>query len=227
MKRVGHIDSWVFDLDNTLYPATTDLFGQVDRLMAAYIQQLLAVDFHQARSVQKDYFRRYGTTLKGLMVEHDIDPHGYLDFVHDVDMSVLQSNQGLDAALTKLEGRKVIFTNASTDYALKVLDRLGIGHHFSGIFDIIDAEFMPKPAPETYVKMLAKFGLEPKCSLMIEDIARNLIPAARMGMTTAWLPTHNDWSAEGRDPQAVDYVIEDLTVWLEWAGQEKTSENEV
>lgn len=208
------IDAWVFDLDNTLYPAKCDLFSQVDARMCAFIATTLKLDHAAARRLQKSYFLKHGTTLRGLMNEHSIAPAAFLEFVHNIDFTRIKASPIMAAALLRLPGRKFVFTNASESYAARVLARIGIESHFEGIFDIEKAGFAPKPDPVTYDRMLAHFSIEPTSAIMIEDIARNLKPAADRGMKTAWIPTDQSWSREGSGDMAFDYVIDDLEAWL-------------
>tara|TARA_B100001939_G_scaffold250728_2_gene217700 strand:+ start:27469 stop:28209 length:741 start_codon:yes stop_codon:yes gene_type:complete len=211
----AQLDHWVFDLDNTLYPADCNLFTQVDRRMGEFIAERLNLPYDQARQRQKAYFRTYGTTLRGLMSEHDIPPREFLDYVHDIDFSVLTENVPLKEVLSRLPGTKVIYTNADVGYAEKVLDRLGLSRAFSGVFDIHQADYRPKPAPESYQKMIRLFGITPERAVMIEDIARNLVPAHHLGMKTVWVPTALSWSRDGMEEKHIDHTAEDLTGWLQ------------
>jgi putative hydrolase of the HAD superfamily len=206
--------AWVFDLDNTLYPATIDLFSQIDERMRGYIATFLGLELDEAYRLQKEYFHEFGTSLRGLMHRHAMDPAPFLDHVHDIDVSVLAPSPALEAALTALPGRKIIFTNASVRHAERVLNQLGVGHHFADIFDIVEAGYMPKPAPETYRSVVARFGLDPAASVMVEDIARNLAPAAALGMTTVWVRTRPEVGAQGADFDYVDHIVDDLPDWL-------------
>ncbi len=210
----GRVEAWLFDLDNTLYPSSCDLFGQVDRRIRSFIATLLAVDHEEAHRVQKRYFLEHGTTLRGLMDRHDVDPEGFMDYVHDIDLSPLSENSALDAALAALPGRKVIFTNASAAHAGRVTERLGIAHHFDGVFDIGAAAYQPKPRPEGYRRLVAELAIDPARMVFIEDSARNLAPAAALGMTTVWVAGDSRWAGDGRTEDYVDMVIEDLTAWL-------------
>jgi putative hydrolase of the HAD superfamily len=206
--------AWVFDLDNTLYPASINLFSQIDERMRGYIATFLGLDLDEAYRLQKRYFHEFGTSLRGLMNRHDVDPAAFLEHVHDIDVSVLAPSPALEAALTALPGRKIIFTNASVSHAERVLNQLGVGHHFADIFDIIEAGYLPKPEPETYRSVVARFGLDPRASVMVEDMARNLEPAAALGMTTVWVRTRPEAGAEGADFAYVDHVVDDLPDWL-------------
>lgn len=213
----AEIDSWVFDLDNTLYPAACDLFGQVSRRMTRFVADRLDLDLAAAHAVQKDYFRAYGTTLRGMMIHHDVDPRDYLGFVHDIDLTVVPPAPGLDAALGRLPGRKVIFTNGSVAHATRVMERLGVAAHFDGIFDIVAGDYVPKPDPDTYRAMARRFGIAPVRAVMIDDIPANLAPAAALGMTTVWVRTETEYAGIGELGDHVHHVAEDLTAWLEGA----------
>ncbi len=208
-------EAWVFDLDNTLYPPSTNLFAQIDERMRAFIAGFLELDLDEARRVQKTYFREYGTTLRGLMNRHGLDPGLFLEYVHAVDLDPVPPNPALGAALARLPGRKYIFTNASAAHAGRITDRLGVTRHFDAVFDIADAEYVPKPEPRVYDALVRCHGLDPGKTVMIEDIARNLAPAAALGMTTVWLRNDSPVGVEGADGDHVHHVIDDLVPWLE------------
>ena len=221
-RAFTHIDTWVFDLDNTLYPHHVNLWQQVDTRIGEFVSAWLKITAEQARVIQKDYYRRYGTTMRGMMTEHGVSADDYLAYVHRIDHSPLEPNPAMGAAIAKLPGRKLILTNGSTDHAAKVLERLGIGSHFEAVFDIIAAELEPKPAPQTYQKFLALHNVEPKSSAMFEDLARNLVIPHQLGMTTVLVVpdgsknvVREDWELEGRDAAYVDHVTDDLTGFLE------------
>lgn len=207
-------DVWIFDLDNTLYPASSRLFDQVDWNMTRYVGELLGLERDAARKVQKDYFRTYGTTMRGLMTEHGVDPAAFLAYVHDIDLSSLPVDELLADALAALPGRKVIFTNGSKDHADNITRHLGIDHCFEGCFDIIDAEYTPKPAPETYAAFCIRHGIEPSRAVMVEDMARNLVPAADLGMTTVWVDTGVDWSRDTSQNGHIHHTTDRLSDWL-------------
>jgi putative hydrolase of the HAD superfamily len=207
-------ETWVFDLDNTLYPASTNLFDQVDARITEYIAGLLNLSPVKARETQKRYFREYGTSMRGLMTRHGVDPRPFLDFVHEIDMTVLDPAPELDAALARLPGRKIIFTNADTAHAEKVMRRLGVERHFEGVFDIHESDYVPKPQPGPYAKLVARFGFVPERAVMIEDLAVNLAPAAEMGMTTVWVRTDSEWADDGAADAHVHHVVDDLARWL-------------
>ncbi len=208
------METWVFDLDNTIYPARHNLFDQVDVRIGAFIARLLDLDAGAARRIQKQYFRDHGTTLNGLMLHHDVDPHEFLGFVHDIDVACIPPNPELDRNLERLPGRKVIFTNGSTGHAENVLGRLGVAGRFDGIFAITDADFVPKPEAAPYTTLIERFSIDPEHAVMVEDIARNLEPAAALGMTTVWVRTESAWGIEGAEKDYVHHIIDDVADWL-------------
>ena len=206
--------AWIFDLDNTLYPAAVDLFSQIDIRMRAYIADFLGLGLEEAFAVQKRYFAQFGTSMRGLMDLHGLDPAAFLEHVHDIDVSVLEPAPELEAALRALPGRKLVFTNASVAHAERVLCRLGIDHHFADIFDIVAAEYRPKPEAEIYGRLISRYQIEPASAVMVEDMARNLAPAAALGLTTVWVCTRSEWGAWGSDGTHIHHVVEDLAPWL-------------
>ncbi|MCP5372164.1 MAG: pyrimidine 5'-nucleotidase [Hyphomicrobiales bacterium] len=214
----GAVSTWVFDLDNTLYPATTDVFTQIDWRMTAFIAEYLDLDPVEARRVQKGFFHEHGTTLRGMMTVHAMAPEPFLRYVHDIDVTPVAPNPDLDAALGALPGRKVIFTNASVDHANRITERLGVTRHFDGIFDIHQADYLPKPDPLPYDRLVETFDLDCATCVMVEDIARNLAPAAERGMTTCWVRTDSPWASSGGregDPAAyIHHQTDDLATWL-------------
>jgi putative hydrolase of the HAD superfamily len=213
-KGFDDVDVWVFDLDNTLYPSRSNLFDQIDRRMAEYVSRLLAVDLAVARTIQKSFFHKHGSTLRGLLTEHAIDPHGYLDYVHDIDLAVIDPAPELDRALARLPGRKLIFTNGSVPHAERVTERLGIGHHFEAVFDIVLSDFVPKPQPQPYDTFLKRYGVRADRAAMFEDIARNLKPAFERGMTTVWIPGGGERASVGAGDGHIHHVAEDIAVFL-------------
>ena len=208
------IDTWIFDLDNTLYPASSRLFDQVDRRITEYIMQVLDLEWDDAHKKQKLFFREYGTSLSGMMEVHNIPANEYLEYVHNIDLSPLAPSPALNQALEQLPGRKVIFTNGSTAHAKNVTEKLGITHHFDATFDIVDCEFTPKPDLIVYEKMLSTLSINPKSAVMIEDMARNLVPAAALGITTVWVRTEEAWAVEGAGGDHIEHIVDDLTEWL-------------
>jgi putative hydrolase of the HAD superfamily len=213
LARLAPIRTWIFDLDNTLYPARANLFARIDARMTAYVARRLAVPADEALRIQKDYFHRHGTTLTGLMADHGVDPHEFLADVHDVEMDVLEHDAPLAAAIARLPGRKLVFTNGDKPYALKVLDRLGLGESFEAIHDIHAMDLQPKPQPAAYAGLCAAFGLDPTTCLFVEDMARNLAPAKAIGMTTVWV---DNGSEQGPAPGGdfIDFTVHDLAAWL-------------
>jgi putative hydrolase of the HAD superfamily len=192
-----HVESWIFDLDNTLYRADNGIFAQIESRMTDYVERLLALPREAARALQKDLYRKYGTTLCGLMREHDADPEDYLHFVHDIDLSSLAPDAGLAAALERLPGRRFVFTNGCRDHAARILARLGMAHLFDGVWDIRTMGFVPKPEARAYASAVAADGVVPGRAAMFDDIARNLVPARAMGMTTVWLKSDSPWGKQG------------------------------
>ena len=211
---LSHIECWIFDLDNSLYPASADLFALIDARMTAFIQQLLACDHDEARRVQKGYFHNHGTSLSGLMTEHHVDPHAFLAHVHDIEMDVLEHDAPLVAAIAKLPGRKLIFTNGDVPYALRILNRLGLRDSFEAIHDIHAMDLMPKPHASAYAGFCARFGIDPNESLFVDDMVRNLLPAKAIGMTTVWVDNGSEQSP-GADRDHIDFTIPVLAPWLE------------
>lgn len=208
------IDTWIFDLDNTLYPAECDLFSQVSDRMGEYIASFLGVDREAARRLQKQYFAIHGTTMRGMMVEHAMDPLAFLDYVHDIDVTAVAPDPALADSITRLPGRKFVFTNGSVAHADRVMGRLGVAHLFDGVFDIVASDFVPKPHPEPYRKMVEELAIEPTKSAFFEDIARNLEPAAQLGMTTVWVKSETSWGRADADFAHVHHVAENLADWL-------------
>jgi putative hydrolase of the HAD superfamily len=211
---LGAVETWVFDLDNTLYPASSGLFPLVQERMNAYICRLLSVSLDEAKVLRAQYFREHGTTMHGLMAVHRIDPHEFMAFVHDVDLSCVPANPALVAALNGLDGRKLIYTNGSVPHAENLLKHLGISHYFDDIFDIVASDFAPKPAMAPFRIFVERFGVEPTSALMVEDMAKNLAPAAELGMTTAWVKTNVDWAAVASEADHINYVVDDLAGFL-------------
>jgi putative hydrolase of the HAD superfamily len=208
------IDSWIFDLDNTLYPASCNLFDQIHRRMGEFISGLLEVEIEEAKRLQKLYFREHGTTLRGLMKIHKIDPRDFLDHVHQIDLAAIPQDAALGAALAALPGRKLVFTNGTVRHAENILSHLGIESHFAGLFDIEACDYVPKPDPAGYDALVRRFGVVPARAAMIEDMARNLAPAAALGMTTVWLRGTIDWAREGAEAAYVHHIADSLAPFL-------------
>ena len=211
----GHVIDWIFDLDNCLYPASTRLFELIDERMGAYIERLLGVDSSEAKRVQKAHFHAHGTTLAGLMRDHRVDPHHFLEDVHAVPLDRLSRDERLAVGLARLPGRKLIFTNADEPYARRVLDALGVGDHFAEMHYIHAAELRPKPDRHGYELMLDRFGIDPRRATMVEDMAQNLKPAKELGMTTIWVDNGSERGNHGHHPDYIDLTITDVGEWLE------------
>ena len=209
-----HVDCWIFDLDNTLYPPSTRLFDQIDVRMGEFIQNLLGCDAVEARRVQKLYFHDHGTTLSGLMHYHAIDPNEFLDFVHDIDMTPLAAAPPLADRLAALPGRKLVFTNGDDAYAARVLAGLGLSESFDGIWDIHAMNYRPKPEASAYSGLIEAFAIRPETAVFVEDMARNLAPAKALGMQTVWIDLATEWGDRAKDDAAIDLVIDDIDRWL-------------
>ena len=171
MKELQSIRFWIFDLDNTLYSGKTKVFAQVDKKMSKYISEKLNVSIGEAKKIQKNYFHEYNTTLNGMIKNHKIDANDFLEFVHDIDIDFLKKDLKLETELKRLPGKKFIFTNGSRKHALNVTRRIGIAQYFDDIFDIIDSNFVPKPATEPYKKLVEKHKIDPKLCVFVEDLS--------------------------------------------------------
>ena len=220
-SRFAHIRDWVFDLDYTLYPHHSNLFAQIDVKMTAYMSNLLQVSQEEARVLQKELYRDFGTTLNGLIRTHDIDPDDFLQKVHDIDYSWLSPDPELGEAIRALPGRKFIFTNGDRGHAERTARQLGILDHFDDIFDIVAAGLTPKPAAETYDKFTQLHKVAGPDAVMFEDLARNLEVPKRLGMTTVLIvprnfePTFSEiWERDPGQEDDVDYVTDDLAGFL-------------
>lgn len=215
------IRDWVFDLDNTLYPHHVDLFAQIDKNMTAYVSALLQMEREEARKLQKQYYLNHGTTLQGLMIHHGIDPSDFLEKAHAIDYSALMPQPELAAAIKALPGRKFIFTNGSVKHAEATAGALGILDNFDGIFDIVAADYVPKPAGSTYDKFASLNRVDTKRAAMFEDLPRNLTVPKALGMKTVLLVPQNLetaivewWERTTGEDDHIDYVTDDLTTFL-------------
>lgn len=213
--KLAAVDTWLFDMDNTLYPARTNLFSQIDRKMEAYVGNLLGLGRDEARAVQKRYFHEHGTTLRGLMLSHAVDPHHFLSFVHDIDMSVLAQDSRLGAALDRLPGRKIVFTNGDLPYAQNVLAAIGVLDRFDAIHDIHAMAYHPKPDARAYRGICDRHGFDARRAFFVDDMAHNLKPAHALGMVTGWINNGSERGDHGYSPDFIDHEIADLTDWLE------------
>lgn len=214
----GHVRSWIFDLDNTLYRADNGVFAQIEARMTDYVERLLNLPRDAARTVQKDLYRQYGTTLNGLMREHDCDAEDYLAYVHDIDLGDLTADPGLKTALARLPGRRFVFTNGCANHAARILDRIGLADSFDAVWDIRSMGFSPKPMAEAYTQVMAAGAVEGPEAAMFDDIARNLVPARALGMTTVWLKTDAPWGKHGPlmdvAPGDIEHETDNLTQFL-------------
>ena len=214
MKKLSHIKNILFDCDGVLYSDLEAVFGQVSRKMTEYISSKLNVDLKKAKELQTNYFHKYNTSLNGLMIHHEIDPKEFLDFVHDIDLSFLEKDTALRHELENINLRKFVFTNGSHDHVKHITSTLGIDDQFEGIFDIVDAEYHPKPEAKAFDLMIEKFKIDPKETLYIEDIAKNLSIGKERGTITAWLINNEEWGKKESDKEYIDYKIENLTLFL-------------
>ena len=212
---------WIFDLDNTLYPADCNLFAQVDQRMGEFIARYLGVPFEHARHLQKSYYRQFGTTLAGLMQVHKMEPEPFLDYVHDIDLSVVPEHPELAAAIDALPGRKLIFTNGSTGHAERVASKLGILHLFEGISSIETCDFIPKPHADAFDKMVRRHGVSAAEAAMFEDMPQNLEVPHLLGMTTVLVhssymdhPLQLKIKSWTEPPPHVHHMTEDLHGFL-------------
>jgi putative hydrolase of the HAD superfamily len=213
--RFSHIRDWIFDLDNCLYPASTGLFSLIDERMGAYIQRLLDCDPVEARTVQKNHFHTHGTTLAGLMKEHDVDPHHFLEDVHDIPLDRIECDERLGRLLPRLPGRRFVFTNGDEPYARRVLERIGVGMHFDDLHDIHASSYRPKPDPFGYTLLCDRWQIDPARALLADDMVQNLAPAKALGMTTVWVDNGSERGNHNYDEAVVDVRVGNIGEWLE------------
>lgn len=218
----SHIECWVFDLDNTLYPPHCDLWRKIDMRITQYMCDMFGIDGMSSRALQKYYYKQYGTTMQGLIEEYGISPGHYLDFVHDIDRSSIAADQALAAGIAGLPGRKLILTNGSRDHALKTAAQLGLDHLFEDVFDIVAANLVPKPHAAVYEMFFERHGVDPARAILFEDIERNLLVPHERGMATVLVtPRHGaadhreDWEIARERPAHVHHVTDDLAAFLQ------------
>ena len=214
MKKLQSTKFWLFDLDNTLYSGNTKVFDQIDKKMSKYISEKLNVSIEEAKKIQKNYFYEYNTTLNGMIKNHKINANEFLEFVHDINIDFLQKDLKLSEEIKKLGGKKIIFTNGSRKHALNVTKRIGIDQHFDHIFDIVDSDFVPKPSMAPYKKLVEKHKIDPKLSVFVEDIARNLKPAYEMGMKTVWIENDEPCAKKFSNDGFINYKTSNLFEFL-------------
>ena len=214
-----HVKSWIFDLDNTLYCADSGIFAQIEGRMTDYVMAYLKLPREQAYARQKELYRQYGTTLNGLMHEHGASPEDYLHYVHDIDLSSLGTDRALVEVIEKLPGRRFVFTNGCRDHAARILERLGMTGLFDAVWDIRTMGFQPKPRIEAYECVVAASGIACDQAAMFDDLRHNLVPAARLGMTTIWLKSSAPWGKHGPlmdvAPGDIHHETDNLTQFLQ------------
>ena len=214
MKNIKNIKNILFDCDGVLYEDLEAVFGQVSKRMTHYISNKLNIDLKKAKELQRDYFHKYNTSLNGLMIHHEVDPKDFLKYVHDIDLSCLTKDNTLRTELINLDLKKYVFTNGSREHVENIIRHLGIENLFDGIFDIVDADYLPKPDPKNYELMLRKFQIDPKETLYIEDIAKNLSIAKKLGTTTVWLINEEQWGKKDSEKEFIDYKIKNVSLFL-------------
>jgi len=210
-RGFGHIDSWIFDLDNTLYPASCRLFDQIASRMNEMIVARMGLSLGEATKLRHGYFKTYGTTLRGLMIEHGWEPHEFLEYVHEIDYGPVAHHPALGAAIAALPGRKLIFTAGTRAHARNVLTRLGCENVFEDIFDISDCHFIPKPDAKPYEIFLKRHSVASEHAAFFEDLAENLLVPRALGMVTVLVGAHD----AAMLPAHIDYVTPDLAGFLD------------
>ena len=209
-----HIKNILFDCDGVLYQDLEAVFGQVSKRMTQYISKKLKIDLKEAKELQTNYFHKYNTSLNGLMIHHDIPPTEFLQFVHDIDLSFMEKDLVLREEIKKLDLRKFVFTNGSKEHVKNITTHLGIDDLFDDVFDIVDANYYPKPAAKAFDLMVKKFDINPKETIYIEDIAKNLSIGKERGATTVWLINNEYWGKKESNKEYIDYKIENLSLFL-------------
>jgi putative hydrolase of the HAD superfamily len=217
----AHVDTWVFDLDNTLYPSECNLFAQVDQRMGAFVAQYLGCPEPYARHLQKSYYRQFGTTLSGMMRIHKMEAKPFLDYVHDIDLSVVPPSPELRAAILALPGRKLIFTNGTVAHAERVAEKIGILDLFDGICDIVACDYQPKPGADAFATFVKAHNVMPGTAAMFEDMPQNLEVPHVLGMTTVLIrSTYIDHPAQAKarlwtaPPAHIHHITDELVPFL-------------
>lgn len=203
-----HIDVWLFDLDETLYPASNGIMTMIRDRITDYVVKVAGLTHDEARDVQRGWFDAHGASLPGLLEQYDATPADFLDYVHDLPLEGLLPDPALNAALEGLPGRRFVFTNGSAAHAERVLAKLGVAERFEGVFHIEAADLLPKPAPATYDRMISAFGIAPRATCFFEDSAKNLEQAHILGMTTVLVGEH------AAPAPHIDYITPDLLTFL-------------
>ncbi len=214
MKNFKKIKNFIFDCDGVLYSDLDAVFGQVSKKMTQYIAEKLNLDLIKAKELQTNYFYKYNTSLNGLMIHHDINPSEFLTYVHDINLDFMKKDLTLRKELLKLDAKKFVFTNGSHEHIKNITKHLGINDLFDGAFDITDCNYIPKPAIEPYKKLIDKFNIDPQETVFIEDIAKNLEPAKKIGMKTVWLMNNEYWGKKDSDKDFIDLKIKNLSSFL-------------
>ncbi len=214
MKELKNIKNFIFDCDGVLYHDLDAVFGQVSKKMTQYISNKLNIDLKEAKELQTNYFHKYNTSLNGLMIHHDVNPKEFLKYVHEINLDFMKKDLVLREELIKLDGKKFIFTNGSHEHVKNITKHLGIDDLFDGTFDITDCNLIPKPSLEPYKKLVKKFDIVPEETIFIEDIAKNLEPAKKLGMKTAWLVNNEYWGKKDSDKDFIDLKIKNLSSFL-------------
>ena len=214
MKNLANIKNILFDCDGVLYQDLEAVFGQVSKKMTEYISKKLNIDLIKAKELQTNYFHKFNTSLNGLMIHHDIPPREFLEYVHDIDLSFLEKDKTLRYELENIKLNKYVFTNGSKEHVKNITTHLGIDDQFDGVFDIVDAEYHPKPEAKAFDLMVQKFKIDPNETLYIEDIAKNLSIGKERGTITAWLINDEYWGKKESEKDYIDYKIENLSLFL-------------
>ena len=217
------INTWIFDLDNTLYSADSGIFQQVHTLMGKFVSAHLNIDIKKAKELQRKYYRQHGTTLRGMMDNHNVDPDHFLSEVHQLDYSIVGPNFKLNKELKKLKGRKIIFTNANRQHVKDILIRLELTNLFDEIFDIKTANYIPKPESSPYEQIISEFNIDPITTIMFDDIAKNLVPAKNVGFASVWIDVgYENFSDDiAKSKKYLDYETKDLSLFLDEVNKEK------
>ena len=223
IKLKNKIDTWIFDLDNTLYSADSGIFQQVHNLMGKFVSNYLNIEITEAKELQKKYYKQHGTTLRGMMDYHGVDPDHFLDEVHRLDYSIIGPNKLLNKELEKLQGRKIIYTNANRQHANDVLKKLELTHMFKEIFDIKDANYIPKPELKPYEQIIKNLEIDSSKAIMFDDIAKNLVPAKNVGFTSVWIDAGYENFSDDiiNSKKYLDYETKDISKFLNQVNMEQ------
>ena len=214
MKEFKTIKNFIFDLDGTLYSDLEAVFGQVSKRMTEYISKKLNLDLKKAKELQTNYFHKYNTSLNGLLIHHEVKAEEFLEYVHDIDLEFMEKDIVLREELLKLDAKKFVFTNGSHGHVKKITKHLGIDDLFNGTFAITDSNYVPKPELTVYNKLCNKFNIKPEETVLIEDIAKNLEPAKKLGMKTVWIINDEYWGKKDSDKDFIDLKIKNLSSFL-------------